>query len=135
MTTATQNDIQDAARAHAKKVARNKMLGKIFGGLVTWLIVIALGFCTTYYGAYVLSYHWQWFFVPEGFDPLSLRQRLGICIIFGLLMLGTIATLVMNGGKKKDDDDDVDERYKAFGRVGGLAVAITISWASGWCCR
>lgn len=112
------------------KDSTNAAIGKIVGGLITWLLVIALGFCTTYYGAYVLSYHWQWFFVPEGFDPLSLRQRLGICIIFGLLMLGTIATLVMNTGKK--DDDDVDERYKAFGRVGGLALAITISWGSGW---
>lgn len=106
--------------------------GKIVAGLVTWAILLVCGMLTTYYGAYVLGYHWQWFLVPEGFDVPSMRARIGMMIIASLFSMGVIATITSQTAKYGTKNEDINERYEAAGRIVGVALAITVSWGMGW---
>lgn len=132
MTDVTQDAIRAAAQAYVNRLARNKMLGSIVGRAVTWLIVFLLGFVTTYYGAYVLSWHWYWFMEPSGFDPLALRERIGLSFIAGMLLTGSLVTLVLQISETEQKEDTLSPRLMAFTRLLGIAWVITMSWAAGW---
>lgn len=132
MTDTTQADIRAAAQDYARRAARNKVLGSIAGRFVTWLIVFALSFVTTYYGAYVLSWQWHWFMEPSGFDPLSLRERIGLSFISGMLLTGSLVTLVLQISETAQKEDTLSPRLMAFTRLLGIAWVITMSWAAGW---
>jgi hypothetical protein len=106
--------------------------GKIVAGLVTWGILLVCGMLTTYYGAYVLGYHWQWFLVPEGFDVPSMRARIGMMLIAGLFSLGTILALSAQTAKYGLKNEESNERLEAAGRIGAAVIGITVSWGIGW---
>lgn len=107
--------------------------GKIAAALTTWAIIFVTGMATTYYGAYVLGYHWQWFLVPEGYALPSIRARIGMALIVGLFSLSIITVLashIARYGTKNIDGGN--ERSEAAVRIAALAFTITLSWGMGW---
>lgn len=105
--------------------------GKIIAGFVSWCIILVCGMLTTYYGAYVLGYHWQWFLTPDGFDVPSMRARIGIMLITSLMLVGMTTALTDTITKYGGEKAERNERHHAAGRIFVIALIITISWGMG----
>lgn len=112
--------------------ATHAAVGKIIAGLTKWGLSIVFGMAITYYGAYVLGYHWNWFLVPEGFEVPSMRARIGMALIFTLFLIGPLAALKITNEKTEKMSEDVSEATMAFVRSLLIALAITTSWGMGW---
>ena len=111
--------------------AKHEAYGQIIAGLIKWGLSIVLGMAITFYGAYVLGYHWNWSLVPEGWEVPSMRARIGMALIFTLFWLGPLTALKINS-EKTEKNEDVSEATIAFVRIFILALGITISWGMGW---
>ena len=98
-------------------------LAEILGKLFLWIVTIIVGFAVTYYGAFVLGKVWGWFFEPAGFEPLSIRLRIGVFLVLGLLTAGLTVVLA----KEKETES---EWTNSAIRLVALTVVYSLVWFS-----
>ncbi len=103
--------------------ANIEVITSIITSVIGWLVIVAIGFVTTYYGAFVLRQMWEWFVVPAGYAALSVPLSIGVFLIVGFLK----AKMTDNNA---DSDDNTSAVSKGIAKIVAYAVFITLSWGS-----
>jgi len=105
--------------------AQAGLIGKLFAGVVVWLIAFVTGFLKTAYQAYVLGQMWEWFIVPAGLglETLAFSVRVGVVLIFNLLLVSIAALISINSSK---------ESTNAIGVVFTVQIIVVIVVTMAW---
>lgn len=90
---------------------------------VLWIILYAIGLSIVAYQGMILTFIWDWFAVPNGFQPLSFAQAMGVLIVVTFVAHNPLS-------KSKDDDGDEPAHYKAIMNLCMIFAWATLAWAS-----
>lgn len=107
--------------------SKAELFGEIIASVIVWAIVIATGFLTTTYQAFVLGQMWDWFIVPAGLglESLAFSVRVGAALIFNLFMVNVGVLISVNSSKEGGNATGA-----AFTGQIIVVVVVTMAWIS-----